>query len=166
MPSQDLVGLTQLPVLAFQRLGYAAHRVSRQRRNAARPPASTSAFFSHSCSVCAVQPILAEIETTAAQRDGVISPRDPAPSAPRVRAPRAKTCSSSCLSWLHLLRSWSLRQTRGGSFQAIMATLSRIGLPLDAAGRLVFAAILIAFIQPMQMIFGAIFLPKIYDYYF
>jgi len=26
-----------------------------------------------------------------------------------------KTCSSSCLSSLHLLRSWSLRQSRGGS---------------------------------------------------
>src|SRR6516225_1125113 len=29
--------------------------------------------------------------------------------------PRVKTCSSSYLSWLHPLRSWSLRQTRGGS---------------------------------------------------
>jgi hypothetical protein len=28
-----------------------------------------------------------------------------------------KTCSSSCSSWLHPLRSWSLRQTRGGSFR-------------------------------------------------
>src|SRR3954449_5403922 len=36
-------------------------------------------------------------------------------SEPRVHAPREKTCSSSCLSSLHLLRSWSLRQTRGGS---------------------------------------------------
>ena|SRR5450631_2723 len=26
-----------------------------------------------------------------------------------------KTCSSSCLSWLHLLKSWSLRQSRDGS---------------------------------------------------
>ena len=41
--------------------------------------------------------------------------RDPEPSAPHGRGPREKTCSSSCLSWLHLLRSWSLRQTRGGS---------------------------------------------------
>jgi peptidoglycan hydrolase-like protein with peptidoglycan-binding domain len=30
-----------------------------------------------------------------------------------------KTCSSSCLSWLHPLRSWSLRQTRGGSDQVL-----------------------------------------------
>lgn len=35
----------------------------------ARPPASTSALFTHSCSVCAAQPILAEINTTAAQRE-------------------------------------------------------------------------------------------------
>ena len=26
-----------------------------------------------------------------------------------------RICSSSCLSWLHLLKSWSLRQSRGGS---------------------------------------------------
>src|SRR5262245_23422227 len=41
--------------------------------------------------------------------------RDPEPSEPRGPGPQAKTCSSSCLSWLHPLRSWSLRQTRGGS---------------------------------------------------
>jgi hypothetical protein len=32
-------------------------------------PLSTSAFFTHSLSVCGVQPILAAIETTAAQRE-------------------------------------------------------------------------------------------------
>src|SRR5262249_30878649 len=41
--------------------------------------------------------------------------RDPEPSGPHDRGPQAKTCSSSCLSWLHPLRSWSLRHTRGGS---------------------------------------------------
>lgn len=41
--------------------------------------------------------------------------RDPEPSEPHGPGPRAKTCSSSCSSWLHPLRSWSLRQTRGGS---------------------------------------------------
>src|SRR6266702_1579018 len=41
--------------------------------------------------------------------------RDPEPSEPHGPGPRVKTCSSSCLSWLHPLRSWSLRQTRGGS---------------------------------------------------
>src|SRR5262245_29582309 len=35
----------------------------------ARLPLSTSAFFTHSRSVCAVQPILVAIETTAAHRD-------------------------------------------------------------------------------------------------
>jgi hypothetical protein len=33
-------------------------------------PLSTSAFFTHSFSVCAVQPILPEIDLIAAQRDG------------------------------------------------------------------------------------------------
>ena len=41
--------------------------------------------------------------------------RDPKPSAPRGLAPQARTCSLSCLSWLHPLKSWSLRQTRRGS---------------------------------------------------
>src|SRR5580704_16735240 len=44
--------------------------------------------------------------------------RDPEPSEPHGPGPRVKTCSSSCLSWLHPLRSWSLRQTRGGSYRA------------------------------------------------
>jgi len=37
------------------------------------------------------------------------------PCKPRARGPQGKTCSSSCSSWLHSLRSWSLRQTRRGS---------------------------------------------------
>jgi two-component system, sensor histidine kinase PdtaS len=36
-----------------------------------------------------------------------------------------KTCSSSCLSWLHFLKSWSLRQSRGGS-HTILATTQAI----------------------------------------
>jgi hypothetical protein len=35
-----------------------------------------------------------------------------------------KICSSSCLSWFRLLKSWSLRQSRGGSFR--MAPLLRV----------------------------------------
>ena len=35
----------------------------------ARAPLSRSAFFTHSCSVCAVQPILVAIDETAAQRE-------------------------------------------------------------------------------------------------
>src|SRR6476661_1995718 len=41
--------------------------------------------------------------------------RDPEPSELHGLGPRVKICSWSCLSWLHPLRSWSLRQTRGGS---------------------------------------------------
>ncbi|WP_297535089.1 IS110 family transposase [Nitrobacter sp.] len=40
-----------------------------------------------------------------------------------------KTCSSSCLSWLHPLRSWSLRQTRGGSGW-LWHELRRVDLPV------------------------------------
>src|SRR5580704_257093 len=36
----------------------------------ARCPLSTSAFLTQSCSVCGVQPILAAIDVTAAQREG------------------------------------------------------------------------------------------------
>jgi hypothetical protein len=36
----------------------------------ARLPASTSAFFTHSFKVCAVQPIFAATDVIAAQRDG------------------------------------------------------------------------------------------------
>jgi hypothetical protein len=39
----------------------------------ARLPVSTSAFFTHSFSVCALQPILAAIDVIAAQRDGGLS---------------------------------------------------------------------------------------------
>ena len=78
---------------------------------------SRSAFFTHSFSVCAVQPILSQ-----SRRSPPIATharaRDPAPSAPHARGPQAKTCSLSCLSSLHLLRSWSLRQTRGGSIRS------------------------------------------------
>src|SRR5260221_5320128 len=47
--------------------------------------------------------------------------RDPVPSAPLAHGPQAKTCSLSCLSSLHLLKSWSLRQTRGGSGTTALA---------------------------------------------
>src|SRR5262245_25609692 len=42
-------------------------------------------------------------------------PRGPQPSGPRAPGPREKTCCWSASSWLHLLRSWSLRSTRRGS---------------------------------------------------
>ncbi len=46
---------------------------------------------------------------------GVIAAGAPAPSAPRAPAPQAKIGSMSSSSWLHPLKSWSLRQTRRGS---------------------------------------------------
>src|SRR4029077_8423364 len=46
-------------------------------------------------------------------------PRGPEPSGPRGPGPREKTCCWSASSWLHLLRSWSLRSTRGGSVAVI-----------------------------------------------
>src|ERR1044072_172723 len=43
-------------------------------------------------------------------------PRAPEPSEPHGSGLQVRICSSSsCLSWLHLLKSWSLRQSRGGS---------------------------------------------------
>jgi hypothetical protein len=68
MPSCGLVGLAQLPVLALQRVGFAALRVSFAATSVGTL-ASTSAFFTHSFSVCAAQLILAEIDSAAAQRD-------------------------------------------------------------------------------------------------
>src|SRR5258708_31290138 len=59
--------------------------------------------------------------------------RDPEPSEPHGLGPRVKICSWSCLSWLHPLRSWSLRQTRGGSkrlqmIKELVPTLNRVAL--------------------------------------
>src|SRR5262249_22051686 len=50
-------------------------------------------------------------------------PRGPQPSGPRAPGPREKTCCWSASSWLHLLRSWSLRSTRGGSLEAVFTSL-------------------------------------------
>src|SRR5436190_10819299 len=41
--------------------------------------------------------------------------RGPGPAAQRANGSQAKTCCLSACSWLHLLKSWSLRSTRGGS---------------------------------------------------
>src|ERR1035437_8498794 len=46
-----------------------------------------------------------------------VGPHGPEPSAPHGSGPQERICSSSCLSWLHLLKSWSLRQSRGGSLR-------------------------------------------------
>src|ERR1039458_2767350 len=46
--------------------------------------------------------------------------RVPEPSVPHGSELPERTCSLSCLSWLHLLKSWSLRQSRGGSVIALV----------------------------------------------
>ncbi len=63
---QYLIGLTKLPVLAFQRLQAICHLCGLP----ARLPLSTSAFFTHSFNVCAEHPIFSAIDTIAAQREG------------------------------------------------------------------------------------------------
>ena len=44
------------------------------------------------------------------------------PPEPRGHGPHAKTCSSSSLLSLHLLRSWSRRQTRSGSYRFFISS--------------------------------------------
>src|SRR5262245_43393602 len=78
---------------------------ARCRPRPSSPTRSASATYSLSC------PLSRRSPPTATHAH----PRDPPPSAPHGRGPQAKTCSLSCSSWLHLLRSGSLRQTRGGS---------------------------------------------------
>src|ERR1035437_8036759 len=53
-----------------------------------------------------------------------VGPHGPEPYAPHGSGPQERICSSSCLSWLHLLKSWSLRQSRGGSLPACHALYS------------------------------------------
>src|SRR6478672_3538244 len=55
-------------------------------------------------------------------------PRAPGPSEPHGSGLQVRICSSSCLSWLHLLKSWSLRQSRGGSDRYVEA----VGASRDA----------------------------------
>ena len=64
--AQDLVGLPQLAVLALRRL----QPVGQLGRHTSRLSLFTSAFFTHSSSVCPEQPIMAAIEAIAAHRDG------------------------------------------------------------------------------------------------
>src|SRR5271154_2322456 len=109
--TQDLVGLTELAVLSLQGLELGGH-VRGQARLCARclarpcqPIDAAPAQCNRSCPQS--RPALPNAT--------YVHARDPKPSAPRELAPQARTCSLSCLSWLHPLKSWSLRQTRGGS---------------------------------------------------
>ena len=65
--------------------------------------------------VIAVEEIVGEASAQPPGGATAVASEVRASGAPRGRAPQARTCSLSCLSWLHLLKSWSLRQTQGGS---------------------------------------------------
>src|SRR5690606_35029455 len=71
----------------------------------ARLPPSTSAFFTHSCSVWAEQPIFWETETTADQRDGY-SP----PCSSTIRTARVRTSAENLFVVLliRLYPTWEL----------------------------------------------------------
>lgn len=83
----------------------------RARGSPAPEPSSTSAFFTHSLSVCAVQLILVRSRKPLPIARN-IRLGDPKPSALRGRGLPVKICLSSCSYPLHFPRSWSLRQTR------------------------------------------------------
>src|SRR4051812_28553249 len=59
--------------------------------------------------------------------------RDPAPAVQRGNGSQAKTCCLSDCSWLHPLKSWSLRQIRGGS---LCRLLRLIDVPIGTYIRL------------------------------
>src|SRR3981189_624300 len=74
-----------------------------------------------------------------------VRPHGPEPSAPHGFGLQERICSSSCLSWLHLLKSWSLRQSRGGSRRSSTDSVSADRL--DDVLELLLAAILEANVQ-------------------
>jgi hypothetical protein len=90
-----------------------------------RLPESTPALFTQSLSVCPVQPILGAIDRIVAQRDGCSCSCSRTRRTARLRT-SGENCSSSCSWRLHLLRSWSLWQTR-----AVHYDLTDITLPGD-----------------------------------
>src|ERR1022692_1189924 len=62
--------------------------------------------------------------------------RVPEPSVPHGSELPERTCSLSCLSWLHLLKSWSLRQSRGGSDalkQTVVLSRTKVPIKVDDA---------------------------------
>src|SRR5689334_17681565 len=85
-------------------------RLERQPACRSRPPPSSpTPEASATCSRSWLKPKRSSPSATDAHV------RDPAPAAPRGNEPQAKICCLSDCSWLHPLKSWSLRQTRGGS---------------------------------------------------
>jgi hypothetical protein len=107
--AEDLVRLKQLAVLPLSAFILSATSVG----TPARLPLSTSAFLTHSFSVCAEQPIFAEIDMIACQRElcwpfaiGLepMAPQwltCPAPVVLHARGPRESICLLSCSLWLH-----------------------------------------------------------------
>jgi len=85
--AQDLVGRSKLPFKGLQVLSHLSWNDGAVDLGLLDP---------------VMKPILAAIDATAAQREECTS-RDAGPSEPRGPGPQAKTCSSYCLSWLHLL---------------------------------------------------------------
>src|SRR5438094_7322450 len=81
------------------------------------PPSSPNPEESAPCSRSSLRPKRSSPIATDAHV------RDPAPAAPRGNGPQARTCCLSACSWLHLLKSWSLRQTRSGSPDPASAAL-------------------------------------------
>ncbi len=65
-PSQDLFGLPKLAILSLDRLWLLGHVY----RDAGTLTAVNLGLLTQSCSVRGMQPILAAIEVTAAQREG------------------------------------------------------------------------------------------------
>src|SRR4029078_8743988 len=63
-------------------------------------------------------------------------PRAPEPSEPHGSALQERICSSSCLSWLHLLKSWSLRQSRGGSHWSLCSMAAAAGISYSSVQRI------------------------------
>src|ERR1700691_1639578 len=107
--TQDLVGLTELAVLSLQGLELGGHVRGQAKLAPAVSLGPANPLMQRQCNRSCPQSRPALPNAT------YVHARDPKPSAPRELAPQARTCSLSCLSWLHPLKSWSLRQTRRGS---------------------------------------------------
>ena len=128
--AQDLIGLPSSRFSRSRAFSFSAISVG----TPVRCPLPISAFLTHSCNVCGVQPIFDEIEQPPPSARHA-RPRAPEPSEPHGSGLQVRICSSSsCLSWLHLLKSWSLRQSRGGSDQEAIDTVvspkSKLSKPL------------------------------------
>src|SRR5258708_32812649 len=92
------------------------------------PPSSPTPEASAPCSRSWLKPKLSSPIATDAHVRG------PGPAAQRANGSQAKTCCLSACSWLHLLKSWSLRSTRGGSPSHARMVLRRFRKEVILAG--------------------------------